>query len=164
MVQGKEGGVTRLVPSGEEMPIYDAAMRYAQTQTPLIIFAGKDYGMGSSRDWAAKGTALLGVKVVVAKSFERIHRGNLVGMGVLPLQFKEKESWESLQICGDELFSLTGLEKELHIHQPVILDIKRACGITDQVELIARLDTLVDIDYYLHGGILPYVLRQILGV
>jgi aconitate hydratase len=162
MVEGKEGGFTKLMPEGTEMPIFDACEIYAKKKTPLIIFAGKDYGMGSSRDWAAKGTALLGVRAVVAKSFERIHRSNLVGMGVLPLQFKEEESWESLGIQGNELFSLIGLEKNLKPHQEVTLEIDRG-GRVDRHPLIARLDTPIDIEYYHHGGILPYVLRQILA-
>lgn len=163
MVEGKEGGFTKLMPEGKEMPIFDACEMYAKTRTPLIIFAGKDYGMGSSRDWAAKGTTLLGVRVVVAKSFERIHRSNLVGMGVLPLQFKEEESLETLKIKGDEIFSLSGLEKEIKPHQDVTLEIDRGGGKIDRATLLARLDTPIDIDYYLHGGILPYVLRQILA-
>ena len=163
MVEGKEGGFTKLMPEGKEMPIFDACEIYAKKHVPLIVFAGKDYGMGSSRDWAAKGTALLGVRAVVAKSFERIHRSNLVGMGVLPLQFKEEDSLETFGIKGDETFSLVGLEKELKPHQTVILEIDRDGGKTDRVQLIARLDTPIDIEYYLHGGILPYVLRQILA-
>lgn len=163
MVEGKEGGFTKLMPEGQEMPIFDACEIYAKKKVPLIVFAGKDYGMGSSRDWAAKGTALLGVHAVVAKSFERIHRSNLVGMGVLPLQFKEEDSLESLEIKGNESFSLVGLEKELKPHQKVTLEIDRDGGKIDRVELISRLDTLIDIEYYLHGGILPYVLRQVLS-
>ncbi len=139
------------------------ARNMPRERTPLIVFAGKDYGMGSSRDWAAKGTALLGVRAVVAKSFERIHRSNLVGMGVLPLQFKEQDSLETLHLTGSEIFSLIGVEKELRPHQEVTLEIDRGGGKVDRVELIARLDTPIDIEYYLHGGILPYVLRQILA-
>lgn len=163
MVPGKEGGFTKLMPEGKELSIFEACEIYAQRKTPLIIFAGKDYGMGSSRDWAAKGTALLGVKVVVAKSFERIHRSNLVGMGVLPLQFRENESLETWGIKGDEMFSLIGLEKELKPHHPVTLEIDRGGGKIDRSQLIARLDTPMDIEYYCHGGILPYVLRHILS-
>lgn len=161
MLEGKEGGFTKLMPEGKEMPIFDACEIYAERNTPLIIFAGKDYGMGSSRDWAAKGTALLGVRAVVAKSFERIHRSNLVGMGVLPLQFKEQESLEDLHLKGDEEFTLKW-EGKLAPHQEVILEVHRAGGRVDQTPLVARLDTPIDIEYYLHGGILPYVLRQIL--
>lgn len=163
MVEGKEGGVTKLMPEGKEMAIFDAAEAYKKKNIPLIVFAGRDYGMGSSRDWAAKGTALLGVHAVVARSFERIHRSNLVGMGVIPLQFKEDQSLESLNIKGDELFSLIGLEKELKPRQEVTLEIDRGGGKIDRAQLIARLDTPIDIDYYMQGGILPYVLRQILS-
>jgi aconitate hydratase len=163
IVEGKEGGVTKLMPEGKEMAIFDACEIYAKNQVPLIVFAGKDYGMGSSRDWAAKGTALLGVRAVVAKSFERIHRSNLVGMGVLPLQFNGDEGVESFNIKGDETFSLVGLEQQMKPRQEVILEIDRGGGKVDRVKLISRLDTQTDIDYYLHGGILPYVLRQILS-
>ncbi len=163
MVEGKEGGVTKLMPEGKEMAIFDAAEAYKKKNIPLIVFAGRDYGMGSSRDWAAKGTALLGVHAVVARSFERIHRSNLVGMGVIPLQFKEDQSLESLNIKGDELFSLIGLEKELKPRQEVTLEIDRGGGKIDRAQLIARLDTPIDIDYYMQGGILPYVLRQVLS-
>jgi aconitate hydratase len=163
MVAGTEGGFTKLLPENEQMPIFDACEIYTKRNTPLIVFAGKDYGMGSSRDWAAKGTALLGVQVVVAKSFERIHRSNLVGMGVLPLQFHEKDSWETLKLTGDEIFTLLHSEKQLTPHEEVTLEIDRGGGKVDQVQLTTRLDTPIDIDYYLHGGILPYVLRQILS-
>ncbi|MGL5627018.1 MAG: aconitate hydratase [Candidatus Rhabdochlamydia sp.] len=162
MIPGKEGGFTKLMPEGKEMAIFEACRIYAEHKIPLIIFAGSDYGMGSSRDWAAKGTALLGVRAVVARSFERIHRSNLVGMGVLPLQFQEKDSWESLQINGTETFDLMGLEKECKPHQKVILKIHRQNHATQEVELLVRIDSAVEVDYYLHGGILPYVLRQIL--
>lgn len=163
MVEGKEGGFTKLMPENREMTIFDACQVYAERKTPLIIFAGKDYGMGSSRDWAAKGTALLGVRAVVAKSFERIHRSNLVGMGVLPLQFKESDNLDTLGINGSETFHLLNLDKELKPHHKVTLEVDRGAGKVDRFELIARLDTPIDIDYYLHGGILPYVLRQILS-
>lgn len=164
MLDAKEGGFTLLMPERKEMTIFDAAGIYAKREEPLIIFAGKDYGMGSSRDWAAKGTALLGVRVVVARSFERIHRSNLVGMGVLPLEFmEESQSFKSLNIQGDELFSLRGLEKEIHPRQEVILEIDRGGGKVDHVTLRSRLDTPIDVEYYQHGGILPYVLRQILS-
>lgn len=163
MLQGKEGGFTKLMPEGREMTIFAACQIYAERKDPLIVFAGSDYGMGSSRDWAAKGTALLGVRAVVARSFERIHRSNLVGMGVLPLQFQEQDSWESLQINGTEKFDLLGLEQECKPHQNVILKIHRENGSVQEVELLVRIDSAVEVDYYLHGGILPYVLRQILG-
>ncbi len=163
MLGGKEGGFTKLMPENQEMTIFDACEIYATKEIPLIVFAGKDYGMGSSRDWAAKGTALLGVRAVVTKSFERIHRSNLVGMGVLPLQFKENEGYETLGIDGTEIFTLQGMEKELTPHMEVTLEIDRGNGKIDHAKLIARLDTPIDIEYYLHGGILPYVLRQILS-
>lgn len=163
MVEGKEGGFTKLMPEGKEISIFEACEIYAQRKVPLIVFAGKDYGMGSSRDWAAKGPALLGVRVVVAKSLERIHRSNLVGMGVLPLQFKEGDGLETLDLAGDEIFSITGLEKEIKPHQEATLEIKRAKGITSEVKLIVRLDTQIDVDYYNNGGILPYVLRHIIA-
>ncbi len=163
MVPGTEGGFTKLMPEGKEMPIFDACEEYAKRGTPLIVFAGRDYGMGSSRDWAAKGTALLGVRAVVAKSFERIHRSNLVGMGVLPLQFKDQDSLETFKLKGDEVFTLFGMDGDLSPHMEVTLEIEHAGGKKDRVQLIARLDTPIDIEYYLHGGILPYVLRQILS-
>jgi aconitate hydratase len=162
MVDGKEGGFTKLMPENREMAIFDACEVYAGRNTPLIIFAGRDYGMGSSRDWAAKGTALLGVRVVVAKSFERIHRSNLVGMGVLPLQFEEQDSLEALNLKGDELFTLD-LDQNLKPHHEVVLEIDRGQGKVDKATLIARLDTPIDIEYYRQGGILPYVLRHILS-
>lgn len=163
MANGAEGGLTKLLPSGAIMPIFDACQHYAKTQTPLIVFAGKDYGMGSSRDWAAKGTALLGVRAVVAQSFERIHRSNLVGMGVLPLEFKNGDSAESLKLTGNEVFSLIGLEKTLKPGQDVTLEIKRDNRV-EKVLLTVRIDTPIEIEYYLHGGIMQYVLRHVLGV
>jgi len=157
-----EGGRTLFQPGGEEMPIYDAAMRYIEEGTPTVIFAGEEYGTGSSRDWAAKGTQLLGVKAVVAKSFERIHRSNLVGMGVLPLQFKGEDSAASLNLRGDETFDVTGLKDGIAPQQDVTLTIHRADGKNQNVTLRLRIDTPVEVDYLLHGGILPYVLRQLL--
>lgn len=162
MADGKEGGYTKLMPDAVLMPIFDACKIYAERGVPLIVFAGKDYGMGSSRDWAAKGAALLGVKVVVARSFERIHRSNLIGMGVLPLQFEGEISHETLGLKGDETFSLIGLEKGLSPQQRVTLEITRN-GETKSVGLISRLDTPIEMDYYRNGGILPYVLRQLVG-
>ncbi len=159
---GKEGGYTKLMPEGTVMPIYDACQKYLERNTPLILFAGKEYGMGSSRDWAAKGAALLGVKAVVAQNFERIHRSNLIGMGILPLKFREGESWESLGIQGDETFSLLGVDKELTPRQEVTLEIQRE-GKKEQATLFSCLDTSMEIDYYEHGGILNFVLRQLLG-
>jgi aconitate hydratase len=163
MVPGVEGGVTRYQPTGEQMSIYDAAMKYAEHKTPLIIVAGQEYGTGSSRDWAAKGTALLGVKAVVAQSFERIHRSNLVGMGVLPLQFKEGTTAQTLKLDGGEIYDLLGLTAELKPQQDLTLQIKRANGQIDCVPVRCRIDTPIEIDYYQHGGILPFVLRQLIA-
>ncbi len=161
MVPGVEGGVTMLMPDRKTMPIYDAAMAYREKGVPLVVLAGQEYGTGSSRDWAAKGTALLGVKAVIAQSFERIHRSNLVGMGVLPLQFKEGVSARSLALDGTELFEVTGLSAELKPQQDLTLRITRTTGETEAVPVRCRIDTPVEIDYYHHGGILPYVLRQL---
>jgi aconitate hydratase len=158
----EEGGVTLFQPSGEKMFIYDAAMKYIAEGTPTVIFAGEEYGTGSSRDWAAKGSQLLGVKAVVARSFERIHRSNLVGMGVLPLQFKGKDSWESLHIRGDETFDIQ-LADEIKPQQEATLVITDASGASRRVPLTLRIDTPIEVDYYRHGGILPFVLRQLLA-
>ena len=158
-----EGGETIFQPSGEAMSIYDAAMKYIHDGVPTMIFAGEEYGTGSSRDWAAKGTQLLGVKAVVARSFERIHRSNLVGMGVLPLQFLGNDSIESLGITGNESFDLLGIEHSIKPQQEVTLVIKRANGQTQQAKLLLRIDTPIEVDYYRHGGILPFVLRQLLA-
>ena len=163
MAPGTEGGVTIHQPSGEQLAIYDAAMRYQKDNTPLVIFAGQEYGTGSSRDWAAKGTCLLGVKAVVAQSFERIHRSNLVGMGVLPLQFPEGMSAQSLALDGSEQFDFTGLDDAVKPMSTVTLHIHRANGKTETVELRSRIDTAIEVDYYRHGGILPFVLRQLLA-
>ncbi len=164
MVSPVEGGFTKHQPGGQEMTIYDAAMKYKEEGTPLMIFAGQEYGTGSSRDWAAKGTRLMGVKAVVTQSFERIHRSNLVGMGVLPLQFKEGDSVQSLGLDGTETFDLTGLEVEqIKPQQEVMLHITRADGSTQEMPLILRIDTPIEVEYYKGGGILPYVLRQLLA-
>jgi aconitate hydratase len=163
MTPGIEGGVTKFQPGGEQMSIFEAAMKYALNKTPLIILAGQEYGTGSSRDWAAKGTSLLGVKMVVAQSFERIHRSNLVGMGVLPLQFKEGVSAQTLQLDGTETYDLLGLNDQLKPQQDLTLGVTRANGETANVAVVCRIDTPVEIDYYRHGGILPYVLRQLAG-
>lgn len=162
MVPGVEGGVTLHHPSGEQMSIYDASICYQAAGKPLFVFAGQEYGTGSSRDWAAKGTKLLGVKVVIAQSFERIHRSNLVGMGVLPCQFKAGDSAQSLGLDGTEMFDLVGIERGITPRQEVTLVIHRAGGEV-QVPVILRIDTPIEVDYYLHGGILPYVLRQLLA-
>ena len=162
MVPGTEGGVTKYQPAGEQMSIYDAAMKYQNEGRPLIILAGHEYGTGSSRDWAAKGTRLLGVKAVVAASFERIHRSNLVGMGVLPLQFVEGTNAQSLGLDGSEVFSVTGLSDAIQPGQMLTLEIVRAAGQTENVPVKLRIDTPIEVDYYRHGGILPFVLRELL--
>ncbi|HWH39822.1 MAG TPA: aconitate hydratase AcnA, partial [Usitatibacter sp.] len=158
-----EGGVTLFQPSGEQMPIYDAAMKYISQGTPTVVFGGEEYGTGSSRDWAAKGTQLLGVKAVVARSFERIHRSNLVGMGVLPLQFKGTDSCDTLGIKGDETFDVTGVEGGIRPQMDVTLVIHRKDGSSKEVPVLLRIDTPIEVDYYLHGGILPYVLRELVA-
>ncbi|QEZ47320.1 aconitate hydratase AcnA [Cupriavidus oxalaticus] len=158
-----EGGLTIHQPTGEQMSIYDAAMKYIAEGTPTVVFGGEEYGTGSSRDWAAKGTQLLGVKAVVARSFERIHRSNLVGMGVLPLQFKGSDSAQTLGITGNETFDIEGIEGELKPQQDLVLVIKRANGDVQRVPVLLRIDTPIEVDYYNHGGILPFVLRQLLA-
>ncbi|ARP94896.1 aconitate hydratase AcnA [Bordetella genomosp. 13] len=158
-----EGGETLFQPSGEQMSIYDAAMKYVAEGTPTVVFGGEEYGTGSSRDWAAKGTQLLGVKAVITRSFERIHRSNLVGMGVLPLQFKGDDSVESLGITGRETFDISGLENGIKPMQDVTLTIHREDGSTQDVTVLLRIDTPIEVDYYKHGGILPFVLRQLLA-
>ena len=163
MVAGIEGGFTRHVPSGETMPIYDAAMRYQAEGTPLVVVAGKEYGTGSSRDWAAKGTRLLGVRAVIVESFERIHRSNLVGMGVLPLQFKDGATRQSLGLTGDETFDITGLAAGLQPRKDIDCTIRYADGATKTISLACRIDTLDELAYYRNGGILQYVLRNLLG-
>ena len=160
LVPGVEGGYTRYIPGSEQMAIYDAAMKYQQDNTPLVVLAGKEYGTGSSRDWAAKGTRLLGVKAVIAESFERIHRSNLVGMGVLPLQFNDGDSAESLGLTGEESFDITGLEKG---SKEVDVTATTDSGESKTFKARVRIDTPKEWDYYEHGGILPYVLRQLAG-
>ncbi|HJT80572.1 MAG TPA: aconitate hydratase AcnA, partial [Chthoniobacterales bacterium] len=163
MVPGIEGGVTVHYPDGEQMSIFDAAMKYQEEKVPLVILAGHEYGTGSSRDWAAKGTRLLGVKAVVAASFERIHRSNLVGMGVLPLQFAEGTSAQSLGLNGSEIYSLTGLSDNIQPGQQLTLEIQSSDGAKRSVPVKLRIDTPIEVDYYRHGGILPFVLRQLLA-
>ena len=158
-----EGGVTVMQPSGEALPIYDAAMKYIAQGTPTVVFGGEEYGTGSSRDWAAKGTQLLGVKAVIAKSFERIHRSNLVGMGVLPCQFKGADSIATLGIKGDEEFDILGINGAIKPQQDVTLVIKRKDGSRREVKVLLRIDTSIEVDYYRHGGIMPYVLRELLA-
>ncbi|HEY5762715.1 MAG TPA: aconitate hydratase, partial [Rhodocyclaceae bacterium] len=154
------GGVTRR--NGETMPIYDAAMAYIAEGTPTVVFGGEEYGTGSSRDWAAKGTQLLGVRAVIAQSFERIHRANLIGMGVLPLQFADGDSVDSLGITGEESYAIEGVGNAPTPRQQATLVITRADGSSKRVTLILRIDTPIEVAYLRHGGILPFVLRQLL--
>jgi len=163
MVPGTEGGVTRHFPDGETMSIFDAAMKYQKENVPLVILAGTEYGTGSSRDWAAKGTRLLGVKAVVATSFERIHRSNLVGMGVLPLQFLDGVTAQSLGLDGSQTFSIDGLSDAIQPSQRLTMEIESRKGEKRYVSVKLRIDTPIEVDYYRHGGILPFVLRQLLA-
>jgi aconitate hydratase len=163
MLAGQEGGDTLLQPEGIKLPIYDASMKYQAAKIPLVIIAGQEYGTGSSRDWAAKGTNLLGVKAVVAQSFERIHRSNLVGMGVLPLQFHEGTTAQSLKLDGSESYDIVGLDANIKPQQDLTLKITRKDGQTQNVPVRCRIDTPIEIDYYQHGGILPFVLRQLVA-
>src|SRR4051812_19932133 len=160
MLDNVEGGFTRYAPTGETMPIYDAAMAYKHDGTPLVILAGKEYGTGSSRDWAAKGTILLGVRAVIAESFERIHRSNLVGMGVLPLQFQEGENAASHGLTGDESFTITGVA-DIQPRQDVEVQVTREDGSTLTVTARCRIDTFNELEYFRSGGILHYVLRKL---
>jgi aconitate hydratase len=162
MVPGIEGGMTRHLPDGAVMPIYDAAMQYQKEGVPLVIIGGKEYGTGSSRDWAAKGTLLLGVKAVIVESFERIHRSNLVGMGVLPLQFKDGASRQSLKLDGTERYDVLGVAQGLKPRSDLVCRIHRADGKVDEIKLLCRIDTLDELEYFRHGGILQYVLRQMM--
>lgn len=162
MLGGEEGGNTLYVPSGDKLAIYDAAMRYQQDGTPLVIIAGKEYGTGSSRDWAAKGTNLLGVKAVIAESFERIHRSNLVGMGVLPLQFKDGQDRKALKLTGKEVLSISGLSGELKPHMNLKVGVTREDGSQDSFEVLCRIDTQNEVEYFKAGGILHYVLRSLI--
>ncbi|MDH5539476.1 MAG: aconitate hydratase AcnA, partial [Rhizobacter sp.] len=158
----EEGGYTLFQPGGAKLSIYDAAMLYMAEGVPTVIFAGEEYGTGSSRDWAAKGTQLLGIKAVVARSFERIHRSNLIGMGVLPLQFKAGDSWESLGLKGDETIDVR-LDADVKPQAQATLVIRRADGTSQELGVTLRIDTAIEVDYYKHGGILPFVLRQLLA-
>jgi aconitate hydratase len=160
MLPGTEGGLT--LYKGEKLPIYDAAMKYIADGTPTVIFGGEEYGTGSSRDWAAKGTQLLGVKAVITRSFERIHRSNLVGMGVLPLQFIGSDTAQSLGITGDEEISILGLD-DIRPQQELTLEIRSKDGAKRQIKVKSRIDTAIEVDYYKHGGILPYVLRELIS-
>ncbi|MBL9037330.1 MAG: aconitate hydratase, partial [Archangium sp.] len=161
LVPGVEGGVTKHMPSGEQLSIYDAAMKYQAAGTPLVVLAGAEYGTGSSRDWAAKGTMLLGVKAVITKSFERIHRSNLIGMGVLPCQFQAGEDAATLGLDGSETFSIAGISEKLTPAKKLTVIAKAANGTEKAFIVTARIDTPNELDYYRHGGILQYVLRQL---
>jgi len=161
MAPGTEGGVTKHQPSGEVMPIYDAAMKYRDEGVPLVVVGGKEYGTGSSRDWAAKGTRLLGVKAVIVESFERIHRSNLIGMGVLPLVFAEGVTRKTLGLDGTELFDIGGIAEDLKPRAELPCTITRADGSSESISLLCRIDTLDELDYYRNGGILQYVLRKL---
>jgi aconitate hydratase len=158
----REGGWTRHFPSGEELTVYEAAMRYRAEGVPVIVIAGKEYGSGSSRDWAAKGPALLGVRAVIAESFERIHRSNLVGMGILPLQFLPGDSAHSLGLDGTEVYDILGISNGLTPHQRLRVRAHKSDGSVREFEVIARLDVPIEVEYYRHGGVLHYVLRRIL--
>ena len=163
MLGGEEGGNTIYIPSNEKLAIYDASMRYQQDKTPLVIIAGKEYGTGSSRDWAAKGTNLLGIKAVIAESFERIHRSNLVGMGVLPLQFVDGQTRQTLHLTGREVISIHGLSDDIQPHQTLDVSVMREDGSQDQFKVLCRIDTLNEVEYFKAGGILHYVLRNLIA-
>ncbi len=162
MLPGVEGGFTVHYPGGERMTIYDASIRYQAARIPLLVFAGQEYGAGSSRDWAAKGTLLLGVRAVIAQSFERIHRSNLVQMGVFPLQFRDGVNAKTLGLHGDEVFDIVRPEAAIEPRQSVTLVIRRGQGERQEVPLTLRVDTPIEAEYVQHGGILPYVLRRLL--
>jgi aconitate hydratase len=163
MVKPKEGSFTLKFPSGEEKFIYDAAMEYQKESRPLVVLGGKEYGTGSSRDWAAKGTALLGVKAIIAESYERIHRSNLVGMGVLPLVFQDGEGWQSLGLDGSETFSIKGIEN-MEPRKTLEVIAKKGDGTQIAFSVTARLDTVVDVEYFENNGILPCILRKLLKI
>jgi aconitate hydratase len=169
LAPGTEGGVTRYLPTGEQMSIFDASVKYIADKVPLFILAGKEYGSGSSRDWAAKGPKLLGIRAVLAESYERIHRSNLVGMGILPLQYKAGESAASLGLSGEESYDVVGLGElldggaKMGSSREVTVRVKSADGKAKDIKAVVRIDTPQEVLYYKHGGILPYVLRQLLG-
>ncbi|HEX3973129.1 MAG TPA: aconitate hydratase, partial [Stellaceae bacterium] len=162
MVPGVEGGVTKHQPDGAVMPIYDAAMLYQKEGVPLVIVGGKEYGTGSSRDWAAKGTKLLGVRAVLVESFERIHRSNLVGMAVMPLQFKDGMTRQTLKLDGTEKFDVLGIASGLKPRSDLTVRIHRANGQSEEIKVLCRIDTLDELEYFRHGGILQYVLRSMM--
>jgi aconitate hydratase len=160
---GTEGGVTRHFPDGAVLSIYDAAMKYKDDGVPLLVLAGAEYGTGSSRDWAAKGTLLLGVRAVIAVSFERIHRSNLLGMGVLPLEFSRGQTWESLGLTGEESFDVAGLDDSLQVGASLEVAVTKADGTAKKFTCLTRIDTPVELEYYRNGGILQTVLRKLLA-
>jgi aconitate hydratase len=162
LVPGVEGGFTLHLPDRKQTSIYDASMQYQKEGVPLVIIAGKEYGSGSSRDWAAKGPRLLGIKTVIAESYERIHRTNLIGMGILPLQFQPGASAKSVGLTGLEIYDITGIEGDLKTGQPLVVRAREESGPVKEFRVICRLDTPAEIDYYRNGGILEYVLRQLL--
>ena len=162
MAPGTEGGFTKVYPEEKVMPIYDAVKEYKKRGTDLVVIGGKEYGTGSSRDWAAKGTKLLGVKVVIAESFERIHRSNLIGMGVLPLQFTDKMNRKKLNLIGSELITIIELEKGIEPSDQVLVEIKYASGDIKKIKTLCRIDTKNEMEYYKNGGILQYVLRKMM--
>jgi aconitate hydratase len=162
LAPGTEGGVTRHQPSDEPMSIFDASQRYAAEDVPLLVIAGKEYGSGSSRDWAAKGTFMLGVKAVLARSYERIHRSNLIGMGILPLEFLPGQEFEVLGLTGRETFSISGISEGLSTGKHLTVYANSAEGTVVEFDVLTRIDTVVELEYYRHGGILQYVLRQLL--
>ncbi|MCA9861180.1 MAG: aconitate hydratase, partial [Thermomicrobiales bacterium] len=163
LVPGSEGNITRYFPTGEDMPIYDAAMFYQENETPLIVIGGKEYGSGSSRDWAAKGTLLLGIKMVLVESFERIHRSNLVGMGVLPAVFLPGQNAESLGLSGEEVFDIAGIADGLKPGGRIQIRATKPDGAVTEFEAIARIDSTVELEYYRNGGILQTVLRGLMA-
>ena len=163
MAPGTEGGFTTLQPDGKVMSVYEAAMEYKKRNNDLVVFGGKEYGTGSSRDWAAKGTKLLGIKAVIAESFERIHRSNLIGMGVLPLQFVDNINRQNLNLKGSELISVLGLEKGINPGDHLEVEIKYATGDIKKIKMLCRIDTKNELEYYKNGGILQYVLRNMIN-
>ena len=162
MAPGTEGGFTKIYPEGKVVPVYDAVAEYKKRGTDLVVIGGKEYGTGSSRDWAAKGTKLLGVKAVIAESFERIHRSNLIGMGILPLQFIEKMNRTNLDLIGSELISVIDLERGIKVSDKIIVEIKYASGDIKKINTLCRIDTKNELEYYKNGGILQYVLRNMI--
>jgi aconitate hydratase len=162
LAQGKEGSWTRHLPETEIVSVYDASVKYQAEGVPLVVLAGKEYGSGSSRDWAAKGTYMLGIRAVIAQSYERIHRSNLIGMGVLPLQLEPGQSWESLGLTGEETFDIAGISQNLTPAKRIKVRATSPTGVVKDIDVLARIDTIVELEYYKHGGILQFVLRQLL--